>query len=98
MGNSKIKGVRNIMILQLRNRWVPLQRKSPSGKILYCCLCCGRISPTPDKTCETIADPNETWGCSSWFEQFSPSVHRKVDISNVPLINKFLDELDKEKS
>lgn len=33
------------------SRWIPLYATSPSGKTLFVCLMCGRISPTPDKVC-----------------------------------------------
>ncbi len=49
-------------------RWAVLRRTSNSGKTLFVCKCCGRVSPLPDKTCKTIGDPDsgETWGCSGW--------------------------------
>lgn len=48
------------------DRWVMLVATSPSGKTLFSCRCCGRVSPTPDKGCKTYADPTETWKCSAW--------------------------------
>lgn len=33
------------------SRWVPLYATTNSGKTLFVCLMCGRISTTPDKTC-----------------------------------------------
>jgi len=38
------------------SRWRALEATSPSGKTLFVCLCCGRISPTPDKRC-----PEPAW-------------------------------------
>lgn len=32
-------------------RWVELAETTPSGKMLFACTSCGRISVTPDKTC-----------------------------------------------
>lgn len=32
-------------------RWVPMRRTTTSGKTLFVCVCCGRVSPTPDKHC-----------------------------------------------
>ena len=43
--------VRELGAIVRENRWVRLERTSPSGKVLYCCLLCGRDSQTPDKTC-----------------------------------------------
>ena len=47
-------------------RWTILNETSPSGKTLFCCKVCGRISVTPDKGCRTTSDPNETLECSKW--------------------------------
>lgn len=33
------------------SRWVPLYATSNSGKTLFVCVMCGRVSPLPDKTC-----------------------------------------------
>lgn len=33
------------------SRWRLLDRTTPSGKLLYECTVCGRVTPTPDKTC-----------------------------------------------
>jgi hypothetical protein len=38
-------------------RWEPIVRTSPSGKTLFVCLVCGRVSQTPDKACP----PFENW-------------------------------------
>ncbi len=35
------------------SRWVELYATSPSGKTLFVCRFCGRISPCPDKDCAT---------------------------------------------
>ena len=40
------------------SRWEYLEETSPSGKNLYRCVICGRISATPDKECKTLADPD----------------------------------------
>jgi hypothetical protein len=37
-----------------QSRWVELYTTSPSGKTLFVCRFCGRISPTPDKVCVTL--------------------------------------------
>lgn len=34
------------------SRWISLVATSPSGKTLFVCRMCGRISPTPDKECK----------------------------------------------
>jgi hypothetical protein len=36
-----------------RPRWVKLNCTSPSGKTLFVCRYCGRVSATPDKSCPT---------------------------------------------
>ncbi len=41
-------------LLEDGRRWVTLRATSRSGKTLFCCLDCGRISPTPDKWCEGL--------------------------------------------
>lgn len=38
------------------SRWVELYATSPSGKTLFVCRFCGRISPTPDKACAVLPD------------------------------------------
>ena len=35
-------------------RWVMLAATTPSGKTLFMCSVCGRISPTPDKRCPSM--------------------------------------------
>lgn len=47
-------------------RWTILDETSPSGKTLFVCKVCGRVSVTPDKNCRTISDPRESLGCSEW--------------------------------
>lgn len=32
-------------------RWITLKATSPSGKTLFACKYCGRVSPFPDKAC-----------------------------------------------
>jgi len=51
-------------------RWQTLEERSPSGKMLFKCSVCGRISQTPDKECKTGLDPNESKHCSQ---------HRSID-------------------
>lgn len=46
------------------SRWTLLKETSPSGKRLFGCSICGRISVGPDKTCRTFADPEESKRCS----------------------------------
>ena len=41
------------------SRWVVIDRKSNSGKTLFVCTSCGRVSQTPDKTCKTFEDLSE---------------------------------------
>jgi hypothetical protein len=36
---------------ELGTRWVMLRKTSPSGKTLFSCKCCGRVSIAPDATC-----------------------------------------------
>lgn len=36
------------------SRWVPLYATTNSGKTLFVCIMCGRVSPTPDKTCPVM--------------------------------------------
>lgn len=47
-----------------KSRWVTLKKTSNSGKALFVCTVCGRVSPTPDKTCKTFEDPEESLACS----------------------------------
>jgi hypothetical protein len=42
------------------SRWVITGYTSPSGKILFRCGVCGRVSTTPDKNC------NSSWKCGDW--------------------------------
>lgn len=60
-------GFNQVKKLNLRvSRWVTLEKTSPSGKTMFVCTVCGRMSVTPDKSCRTMADPEETWKCSSY--------------------------------
>lgn len=34
------------------SRWILLHKTSPSGKSLFVCRMCGRITPAPSKTCD----------------------------------------------
>ena len=54
------------------NRWVTLRATSSSGKTLFSCKCCGRVSLTPDNECRTFADPGERWACSAWLPDMDP--------------------------
>jgi hypothetical protein len=47
-----------------KSRWILLTETSNSGKQLFQCKVCGRISPIPDKDCKTIQDGYEAMGCS----------------------------------
>lgn len=40
------------------SRWIKLDETSPSGKTLFRCVICERVSPTPDKACRVIGDPH----------------------------------------
>lgn len=51
------------------SRWEPLAETSSSGCSLFRCRSCGRVSKTPDKTCRTFGDPNESRGCSTWSDR-----------------------------
>lgn len=33
------------------SRWAELYKTTPSGKTLFVCRCCGRITPVPDRSC-----------------------------------------------
>lgn len=46
---------------------------------MYVCMCCGRVSVLPDKTCQTYDDPDETYGCSQWTEdQYDTLARRRL--------------------
>lgn len=49
-----------------KSRWIRLKRTSNSGKTMWVCSICGRNSVTPDKTCKTFEDPDESWECSKY--------------------------------
>ncbi len=34
-----------------QNRWIEISQTSPSGKMMFSCRSCGRVSVTPDKDC-----------------------------------------------
>lgn len=36
---------------ELPDNWMPIMRTTDSGKRLFVCLCCGRVSPHADKYC-----------------------------------------------
>ena len=40
-------------------RWTLLPNTSPSGKMLFQCKYCGRITTTPDKTCNNACETKE---------------------------------------
>jgi len=54
---------------QFSSRWFRLDKCSPSGKMMFVCLCCGRTSTTPDKYCKSFLDPVEKFKCSEWIER-----------------------------
>lgn len=43
-------------------RWKKLEETSPSGKTMFKCLICERVSVTPDKSCKTFANPDGQCG------------------------------------
>jgi len=55
------------------SRWTTLEETSPSGKRLFRCSVCERVSTAPDKTCRTVGDPEETKKCSRYDEL---TIHR----------------------
>lgn len=55
---------RELFSIPPTSRWVRIERTSPSGKSLFVCTVCGRMSVAPDKTCHTLEDPEESWNCS----------------------------------
>lgn len=48
-------------------RWRAIRRTSNSGKRLYVCLCCGRVSPIADKSCPTPGDGRLDLPCSEYL-------------------------------
>jgi len=38
----------------MKGRWQALEETSNSGKTLFRCLICERVSPTPDKECPSM--------------------------------------------
>ena len=51
------------------DRWTKLAATSRSGKTLFSCSSCGRVSPTPDKSCESSR--SEFWA-SPWATDHLP--------------------------
>lgn len=49
-----------------KSRWIMISETSPSGKQLFFCQVCGRVSQTPDKNCRTASDPYESLSCSKY--------------------------------
>lgn len=43
------------------DRWREIRGTSPSGKALFCCCICGRVSPVPIKVCVTKAHELPSW-------------------------------------
>lgn len=49
------------------NRWLELRATSNSGKTMFACRSCGRMSPVPDKDCPKVRDGLLlTVPCSCW--------------------------------
>ena len=38
----------------MKSRWIRIAQTSPSGKLQFVCAMCGRVSVTPDKTCQIL--------------------------------------------
>lgn len=73
------------------SRWVPIVATSNSGKKQFVCLCCGRVSVTPDKHCPENARtfyPGYPYGkerfinCREWEEKHNRLSDRKDVDSN----------------
>lgn len=50
------------------DRWIIIDKTSPSGKTLFVCRSCGAVSPAPNKTC---SEPVQLWNgqlraCADW--------------------------------
>lgn len=43
-------------------RWTPIGIVSPSGKTLFICLICGRMTPAPDENCNLEQRGKNLWG------------------------------------
>lgn len=58
-------------IARMQSRWVPIKLTSRTGKQLFVCTICGRVSPTPDKKCnepEIIQNERRRLGeQEAWF-------------------------------
>lgn len=54
------------------SRWIKLDETSPSGKTLFRCVVCERVSPTPDKRCKTFGNPDAR--CDEVEAHFPPTL------------------------
>ena len=53
------------------SRWEPITATTNSGKQQFVCLCCGRISVSPDKTCPkpaivVLGGDTQEISCAVW--------------------------------
>lgn len=55
-------------------RWRLLKKTSPSGKSLFVCLVCGRVTPIPDKACPYFEQAGKIVKCE---EEEISRVHEK---------------------
>lgn len=66
------------------NRWIEISQTSPSGKMMFVCRSCGRVSVTPDKECPKGIDVHQEgtifkMACSLW--PMNPSEWVEMDIA-----------------
>jgi len=65
------------------SRWTPLYATSPSGKTLFVCRMCGRITPLPDKECSVlpvVSDGKAAMTCSL-LEEIEESL---IEVGEIP--------------
>jgi hypothetical protein len=53
------------------SRWILMEKTTPSGKVLFKCLSCGRESPTPDRRCPLPS-------CSTYDEEAEREASRRL--------------------
>lgn len=56
-----------------KSRWHPIASTTPSGKMQWVCLCCGRVTSAPTKKCDKLAyigwmRPPMRLECSNWVK------------------------------
>ena len=56
----------------METRWTVLKEVSPSGKTLFKCNVCGRVSQTPEKSCDN------SFACE-FFENTRHTYEQKVN-------------------